>query len=174
MGNSRFLFWVLLCTIIYVSCSTLEENNEPQINSILNSLDGADVRGSSIGDKIEDVLEREQDNIVHNMPDEITCKIPISIKDSTYYDIIYNFNDNGLHVIELDVFPSHDSAASSLFNDLHAFYNKRYGSSTADDGYSSWFTKSQQGKDIEVTMINESKEMNKPYLSITFYENSLN
>lgn len=174
MGNPRFIFWIVLCTIVAVSCGTPEERTEPEVNSILKSVDGADVRGSTIGDKIEDVLEREQDNIVHNMPDEITCRIPMGMKDSTYYDITYNFSDQGLYVIELDIFPSHDTAAQSLFSDFQTFYNKRYGSSTADDGYTAWFTKSDQGTDIEITMINESKEMNKPYLSITFYEHSLN
>ena len=77
-------------------------------------------------------------------------------------------------MIELDVFPSHDSTARSLFTDFQTFYNKRYGSSSADDGYTTWFTTSDQGTDIEITMINESIEMNKPYLSITFYEHSLN
>ena len=74
------------------------KTKESELSSILQSVEGGDVRGSTIGDRREDVLKREEANIVHNMPDEVTCRIPTGMKDSTFYDITYNFNEQGLYV----------------------------------------------------------------------------
>ena len=167
-----------LCGFLLFSCSdegSKEQGNSGDtLSSLLESIDGGDVRGSSIGDGIEDVLQREKKNVVYNMPDEITCRIPLSMKDSTFYDITYNFNDQGLYVIELDLFPASIEASQSLFEEFKSFYDLRYGASTADDGYTTWFAKSGHGTDVEITMIEESKEMNRPYLGVTFYEHSIN
>lgn len=161
-------------SLLLTSCEDEPTKAESEVSSILQSVEGGDLRGSTIGDRREDVLRREEANIVHNMPDELTCRIPTGMKDSTFYDITYNFNEQGLYVIELDVFPKDASSTKALFNDFQNYYNQRYGTSSSDDGYTTWFTQSNQGTDIEITMIDESKEMNKPYLSLTFYEHSLN
>lgn len=164
--------------VLLSSCSSdqapASENQEDAITRLLESIDGGDVRGSSIGDGIETVRKREKKNIVYNMPDEITCRIPLSMKDSTFYDITYNFNNQGLYVIELDLFPAKLEDAQWLFQEFKHFYDLRYGSSSADDGYTTWFAKSSHGTDVEITMIEESKEMNRPYLGVTFYEHSIN
>lgn len=173
----RFLCFVAVA-ILLGSCGdqhTEEKQAEKsELSQLLESMDGGDVRGNSIGDGMDDVLQREKNNIVYNMPDEITCRIPLSMKDSTFYDITYNFNDQGLYVIELDLFPASESDAQKLFGEFRSFYDLRYGASTADDGYTTWFAKSEHGTDVEITMIEESKEMQRPYLGVTFYEHSIN
>lgn len=173
----RFLCFVAV-TILLASCGEQNaEEKQPEkseLSQLLESIDGGDVRGNSIGDGMDDVLQREKNNIVYNMPDEITCRIPLSMKDSTFYDITYNFNDQGLYVIELDLFPANENDAQKLFGEFRSFYDLRYGASTADDGYTTWFAKSEHGTDVEITMIEESKEMQRPYLGVTFYEHSIN
>ena len=175
MKLNLFLILLFSCVVaLLTACEDKPAEVESDLSTILQSVEGGDVRGSTIGDRREDVLKREKANIVHNMPDEVTCRIPTGMKDSTFYDITYNFNEQGLYVIELDVFPTDLRSTNALFNDFQNYYNQRYGASSSDDGYTTWFTKSNQGTDIEITMIDESKEMNKPYLSLTFYEHSLN
>ena len=88
--------------------------------------------------------------------------------------ITYNFNEQGLYDIELDIFPKSDVDTKALFGQFKGYYDKRYGTSSAEDGYTTWFAQSHQGTDVEITMIDESIEMNKPYLSISFYEHSVN
>ena len=180
-GTMRHINYTLIFAfsgLLLFSCADEQtdpaDNQKEAISGLLESIDGGDVRGSSIGDGMEDVLQREKKNVVYNMPDEITCRIPLSMKDSTFYDITYNFNDQGLYVIELDLFPASIEASQSLFNEFKSFYDLRYGASTADDGYTTWFAKSGHGTDVEITMIEESKEMNRPYLGVTFYEHSIN
>ncbi len=171
------LLCLLASTMLLWACngeSTEEKPSEKsELTQLLESIDGGDVRGNSIGDGMDDVLQREKNNIIYNMPDEITCRIPLNMKDSTFYDITYNFNDQGLYVIELDVFPANESDAQKLFGEFRSFYDLRYGASTADDGYTTWFAKSEHGTDVEITMIEESREMQRPYLGVTFYEHSI-
>ena len=178
MRHINFILIFAFSGLLLCSCEDEQtdpaENQKDAVTSLLESIDGGDVRGSSIGDGIEDVLQREKKNVVYNMPDEITCRIPLSMKDSTFYDITYNFNDQGLYVIELDLFPASIEDSKSLFKEFKSFYDQRYGASTADDGYTTWFAKSGHGTDVEITMIEESKEMNRPYLGVTFYEHSIN
>ncbi|MEO0403839.1 MAG: hypothetical protein AAF193_03110 [Bacteroidota bacterium] len=172
----RLAHWYVLSVLMISlsACETDPPQDTPPENSILESVGGGDVRGSSIGDQIEEVLRRESENVVHNMPDEITCRIPLNMKDSTYYDITYNFNEQGLYVIELDIFPKSEADTKALFGEFKKYYDQRYGKSSAEDGFTTWFAQSHQGTDVEITMIDESKEMNKPYLAVSFYEHSVN
>lgn len=141
---------------------------------ILKAEEGGHFRGNTIGDDIREVMARESANIVQNMPDEVTCRIPLDIKKSTFYEITYNFNEQGLYVIELDIFPKTEKDTGELFDSFKSFYDRRYGKSTVDDGYTTWFTKSTQGTDIEISMIDKTRDLEKPYLSVIFYEYSLN
>lgn len=140
------------------------------VESILQSVEGGDFRGLELGDDIRKVMAREERNIVYDMPDELTCRIPLNIKDSTFYEITYNFSDDGLYVIDLDIFPKDHPAVLSLFDEFKEFYDARYGKSSVDEGYTTWFTHSTRGTDVEISMIDETQEKNRPYLTITFYE----
>jgi hypothetical protein len=153
-----------------ISSCEAEKPKERTIEDILETVDEGDFRGNKLGDDIQKVMAREQDNIVYSMPDELTCRIPMDIRDSTFYEISYNFNDMGLYVIELDVFPKSLEVAQQLFGRFKTYYDNKYGKSTVDDGYTSWFISSTRGTDVEISMIDESAEKGMPYLTIMFYE----
>jgi len=90
------------------------------------------------------------------------------MKDSTFYDITYNFSEKGLYVIELDVFPQTNEQAQTLFSKFRAYYNTKFGGSSEDEGFTMWKTKSARNKDVEVSMVDESIEAERPYISIVF------
>lgn len=162
---------VIIALLSYALFSCNEAPAETNdVETIIKSVEGGDFRGNELGDDIQKVMAREQRNIVYDMPDELTCRIPLSIKDSTFYEITYNFNDEGLYVIDLDVFPKSSGAVTELFNEFKTYYDKRYGKSTVDEGYTTWFAQSNRDTDVEITMIDESVEKKRPYLTITFYE----
>jgi hypothetical protein len=159
-----FLVFLMLC-----SCSEKTPSIDP-VQAILLSEEGGVFRGNDIGDSQPLVLQREEENIVYNMPDELTCRIPSSMKDSTFYDITYNFSEKGLYVIELDVFPQTNEQAQTLFSKFRAYYNTKFGESSEDEGFTMWKIKSARYKDVEVSMVDESIEAERPYISIVFHE----
>ena len=160
---------VLFLLVLLWSCADKPEPADP-VQAILRTEEGGVFRGIELGDTHPLVLSREEENIVYNMPDELTCRIPASMKDSTFYDITYNFSDKGLYVIELDVFPQSLSQARELFSKFRSYYDTKYGSSTIDEGFTMWNTMSERGTDVEVSMVDESKEADRPYISIVFHE----
>lgn len=161
------IYMVSFCALY--SC-TENRAESGDVETIIRSLEGGDFRGSDLGDNIRMVMAKEQRNIVFDMPDELTCRIPLSIKDSTYYDITYNFNDEGLCVIDLDIFPKDRAAVDSLFFKFKSYYDRIHGVSTVDEGYTTWFAQSARNTNVEITMIDESVEKKRPFLTITFYE----
>lgn len=161
--------------LIFVSCETPQQPAVEEVeNDVLGVNVGGDFRGNNIGDDIKEVFNRERNNIVYNMPDELTCRIPGNIKDSTFYEITYNFNEEGLYVIAMDVYPTDSISTETLFTDFKSVYDLKYGVSEVVEGFTTWMTRSSQGTKVEITMINESKEIGKPYISLSFYEYSLN
>ena len=167
----RFWHLVIVC-FGFVSLSSCEEEiKEPQtVEDIIKSIEAGDFRGLEIGDDIEKVMAREEKNIVYTMPDELTCRIPLDLKDSTFFEISYNFNDQGLYIIDLIVLPNDTFGTQMLFNDFKYFYDVRFGVADSTDGFTSWFTSSARGTDVEISMMDESRERGTPYLSISFYE----
>lgn len=161
----RHLFPILL---LLVACTSQPKEENP-ITEILGSAEG-DFRGVNIGDSQVEVLAKEQDHVVYTMPEELTCRIPSQLKESTHYEISYGFGEGGLYLIELDVFPGTDNEKKELFELFKSYYDQRYGESSVEDGFSMWQTFSHRGTDVEISIIDESIEQGKPYLSITFYE----
>ena len=133
-----------------------------------NSL--SDIHGTSIGDDINYVMDKIRPHIVSEMPDEVTARIPLNIKDSTFYDIDYDFRDGMLYSIDLDIFPKDLKDCKILFTEFQNYYDKSYGKGSQDEGYVVWYTKTKDGDDLEISMIDESSAHKKPYLAITFYQ----
>lgn len=166
---SRFLFYISILAIFAYGCQEPEEESTP-VQGILQSDEHGDFRGIQIGDDIVKVLDKESSNVVHTMPDELTCRIPLDQKESTFYEITYNFNEHGLYVIDLIIYPQDTTNTQELFDEFKTFYDTKYGPSSESDGFTAWYTRSEAGTDLEITMIDESQEKGKPFLSITFFE----
>lgn len=164
----------IICFILvffFLSCgpTTNESTQEDPLNNLLG-IDSGAVHGATIGDDIEYVMKQMKPHIVSEMPDEITARIPLNIKDSTFYDIDYDFKNGKLFSIDLDISPRTLEDCRLLFNDFSEYYNGIYGRSKMDEDYAVWYTKSSTGEDLEISMINESKQRGKPYLAISFYQ----
>ncbi len=162
----RHLF---ILSFLFFGCA--EEAPQPDpLDGILGASEQGVFRGSDIGDSQNDVLDREAEHVVYNMPDELTCRIPVTLKDSTFYDITYNFDETGLYVIALDIFPSSEEVSGSLFDDFKKHYDLRFGATSEDDGFTMWNARSAKGTNIEITMIDEGREAGRPYISVVFLE----
>ena len=161
-----------IALLVFYSCGTNTNNNDyPQgLIDVLDTNHPGDIHGTSIGDDIEYVMKKMKPHIVSEMPDELTARIPLSIKDSTFYDINYDFKNGELYSIDLDIFPKDFSDCNLLYNEFKKYYNRAYGEGIEDEGYIVWYTETKSGDDIEISLIDESYSNYKPYLAVTFYQ----
>lgn len=147
-----------------------EHEDSSGIDRILESPDAQNILGTAIGDELNYVVTQMEPHIVSKMPDEITARIPLDIKDSTYYEIDYAFNNDKMYSLDLDIYPKNEADCKLLFEDFKQYYNKSYGKGQETDGYMVWYTKSRLGVDVEISMMDESQSHKKPYLAITFFQ----
>ncbi len=162
------LFFVALCVFASPSCKETDANNK-SIPSIVGEENGGDFRGSMMGDEVKEVLAREADNVVYNMPDEITCRIPLEMKDSTFYEVSYNFDRGLLNAIKLDLYPGNEGGTQRLLAEFSEYYTRRYGQAELKENTKSWVARGSRGRDVIVSMQITDNESN-PRLRITFIE----
>ena len=153
---------------LILSCSSSSED-QGKLESIMQLEEGGDFRGIDMGDEVQQVLAREDRNVIYNMPDEITCRIPMDMVDSTFYEINYSFDEGELNHIELNLFPKDSNALDRLRTEFETYYNTFQAKD--DKALSSlWTKRSARGKDVEIKMNDRSNAMDRPCLTITFKE----
>jgi len=140
------------------------------MNEIILSENSGKIHAAELGDKKSDVVNRMKAHIVSQMPDEITARVPLDIKDSTFCEIDYDFTRGRLNSIDLDIYPKSRTDCDELFKHFKSHYNSTFGAGQEKDDFMVWYTISKTGKDVEIMMMNESKSHQKPYLAITFYQ----
>ena len=160
------LFLLPICCILLFACQE-SPNKSKDIDDIIGLGSGGDFRGNAMGDDVTKVLAREATNVVYNMPDEITCRIPMDMVDQTFYEVNYSFDEGELNHIQLDLFPGTDEGVERLKSDFSEFYNAHHGEIEKPN---TWIARSSRGKDVVIRMINRSQTVGKPCLSITFLE----
>ncbi len=166
------LSWKIVIAILLIipsSCNTDSHQNEDEQSIVLTD-DGSDFSGVNMGDDIQEVLAKKSSNVVYRMPDELTTRIPLDMKDSTFYEVNFNFDEDGLYVIDLDFFPKDETAVDALFEEYSQYYIYHHGDPEKKDNVYYWYTISAKGSDVEITMTNESAERKKPTLNISFLE----
>lgn len=167
------LLYISLAFLVLASCDEPTPNSndsESGIDNILNPNEDGSILGSELGDEKNDVISRIKPHIISEMPDEITARIPLNMKDSTFYDIDYDFKEGKLYNLDLDIYPKSGEDCALLFQEFKSYYNSIYGSGQEKDGFMVWYTVSKTGKDVEIMMMNESESHQKPYLAITFFQ----
>lgn len=170
LSVNKLLSILLICLISCAESSVSEKEDRTVIEELFGSESAGEVHGTSIGDDIEYVMKQISPHIVSEMPDEITARIPLNIKDSTFFDIDYDFKEGKLYSIDLDIYPKDMADCLLLFSEFKLYYDQAYGKGSQDEGYVVWYTKTKSGDDVEISMIDESKLRNKPYLAISFYQ----
>lgn len=164
------LRYILLFGLVFLfACDSPSPKND-EVDQLIQSEKGGDVRGTQIGDDWTVVRSREEQNVVYSMPDELICRVPLNMKDSTFYEISYNFGEDGLYIIDLSFFPRDANQTQKLYKKFKTYYDSKYGKSSEDQYFTVWYTSSSREKDLEISMTDESTEKGKPFLNITFFE----
>lgn len=155
------------CTVIVIIVATLyscKKSHSNYYEAIIKTEQGL-FRGVDIGNAIEDVRKLEsKEFLVDNMSEYLYYDYKLDMGNS--YTISYDFSENSLYEIEVSIYLDKKEDANNLFTEFTANFIEQYGKGkVADDGYTSWRTKStKSGNTIEIAMINDSKDYG--YLSI--------
>ncbi len=144
--------------------------NDNSTGEIMKTTESGDFRGIEMGAWPDDVLSKEGQDFLYAMPDELTYRIPLEEKDSTFYEITYNFSDAGLYDIELKIYPRDRQQRKSLSNDFSALYTDRYGPATDEKHYRLWKFMTARGRIVSI-LLNDSLKINdRLCLKINFNE----
>jgi hypothetical protein len=158
----------LLCTVC--ACGEHKDQHSSETEAILKSIDGGDFRGINMGDKPQDVIEREEQSAVYSMPDELVYRLPLSKEDSTWYEISYNFNDAGLYDISMEVFAERTEMIGKIHKECVLHYMEKYGEPILENGAEQWRAMTEKGNFIWITITDSIQRLNKPCMKINFNE----
>ena len=152
-----FAFWMVAVSgMLIYSCTTKEDAKDEMLKKIIVDLEKGVVRGVDPGMSLEQVKQQEKSKIADQ---DSTYLLFEEKKDSSlYYSISYEFEAKQLKEIQLDIFLKNEEAASQLFEKLKGFYINKYGQPVQADFYSLWLSKTSDGKNVELTIQDESAD----------------
>jgi len=128
--------------------------------TILQPSKGGDFRGVRLGDKPKIIKRKEESSSVYSMPDEIIYRFEANEADSTWYEISYSFNEDGLNHISLDIYPQSDELKEHLSADFESYYNQRYGPGKTNASHQEWRGLTVQGHYVTVSLLVSTRKRN--------------
>ena len=138
--------------------------------TILQPAKGGDFRGVRLGDKPKLIKRQEEASSVYSMPDELIYRFETNEADSTWYEISYNFNEDGLHHISLDVYPQSEDLKENLYTDFLSYYNQRYGVTNSKTQHHEWRGLTVQGHYVIVSLVKDASDSKPNHLRLVFNE----
>ena len=170
MTSAKFRWWWGAFTVCLVLLACRNNANGNEAEEIVRADRGGDFRGVRIGDQREVVLKTETAQTVYNMPDELIYRAYPDGKDSTWYEITYNFNNQGLYDISLDVFPTTSSRMQTMKQNFVAYYKERYGECKQTNGFCTWRAMTDNGHIVDITLTDSLQVDERPRLRVNFNE----
>jgi len=127
----------------------------------------AHFRGSSIGDRIDDVLRREPiDSVVFSIPKQVVYNFG---SDSIVLQVSYEFEEDTLHTIQADWFFVSPEMLTRLQDEVRASFDTRYARQEGEGDYEVWQAALADGRMVELTLMEATTEYGRPVLSLTVY-----
>jgi len=163
----------LLCALTvlaWVGCQTPLAHVNAE--TILMPEKGGDFRGIHIGDSPKAIKRNEQSASVYSMPDELIYRFEPQEIDSTWYEISYNFNEDGLNHIHLDVYPANKQLESHLMNDFQAYYHQRFGEAKQQGSQLEWRSLTEHGRLVTVSLSKGNGKENRSCIRLLFNESN--
>lgn len=129
--------------------------------------DKAHFRGSSIGDRIDDVLKLEPiDSVVFSIPKQVVYNFGT---DTIVLQVSYEFENDTLHTIQADWFFLTGEMLVRVQDEIRASFDTRYVRQEGEGDYEVWQATRADGRIVEFTLMEASTEYGRPVLSLTVY-----
>ncbi len=162
--NATCFSLIIIVSLFFVSCGG-NSSSDPVFQTILLNENGH-LRGSKIGDPIQDVEKKEDSRGLKESENEYLYYEFFFTEDESY-TVTYNFYENRLIEIIISVYINTEADANKLFENFSSRFNNLYGSShLEDDGFLVWNTKSDNGNAVEVAMIKDFEEGSYGYVEV--------
>jgi hypothetical protein len=169
MNKTLFFFSALIFFMIN-ACSEHHGTSEQALREVGGDLRNSHLRGVEIGDTKEIVKAKEKGKPAEETSTSLLYRNPISNADSSYYEIVYNFDELGLFEIQADVFLQDPKISKEFFDQIREKFNEKYGTPSGDEGIIGWIGKTNKNTSLEITLSNEGVEYIRPFISINFIE----
>jgi len=159
---------LLFISVLAVGCQ--QQPSMVSAETIIQPDKGGDFRGIRLGDKPRLIKRTEESSSVYSMPDEIIYRFEPNEADSTWYEISYSFNEDGLNHISLDVFPQSHDLKEHMYTAFTAYYTQRYGQGKRSGNHEEWHGLTMQGRFVTVSLINDHSSNKGNHLRLVFNE----
>jgi hypothetical protein len=160
----RVFAGILLLFLISCGDSSLAPEN---LSSPLGEGKGH-FRGSSIGDRIDDILRREPiDSVVFSVPKQVVYSFST---DTTVLQVSYEFENDTLHTIQADWFFLTTNMLVQVQEDLSTTFDTRFARQEGDGDFEVWQAVRADGSMVEFTLMEATTEYGRPVLSLTVYK----
>ncbi len=127
----------------------------------------AHFRGSSIGDRIDDVLKREPiDSVVFSIPKQVVYNFGT---DTIVLQVSYEFENDTLHTIQADWFFLTGEMLVRVQDEIRASFDTHYVRQEGEGDFEVWQATRSDGRIVEFTLMEASTEYGRPVLSLTVY-----
>lgn len=167
------IFVVILLGHTSISCSPEQKQEKERTRAEIRTDEifgeSGHFRGHSIGDLIGEVLKTDRDFLFKKQFDELNYSIPFSPTDSAHYDVAYVFDQKHLFEIQVDVLVNSQEEVDDLFEAFKKKLVARYGEPSEKQNYAFWEVQ-DDGRQLEVTLRDESAEYERPFLSLNIIE----
>ncbi|MCC6599100.1 MAG: hypothetical protein IT223_00325 [Crocinitomicaceae bacterium] len=155
---------------LLLSCNDGKDKTTGAAEEILKSSGRGDFRGVKMGDHIDNVRQKEGSGFVYSMPDELVYRIPASGLDSIWYEISYNFNEQGLYNINLEVYGKNHDVLEEITKSFSEYYGRRYGAPSVSFASLKWRTMTDNGRYVNITLKDSLKVIGQPCIQVNFNE----
>jgi len=159
---------LLFISVLAVGCQ--QQPSMVSAETIIQPDKGGDFRGIRLGDKPRLIKRTEESSSVYSMPDELIYRFEPNEADSTWYEISYSFNEDGLNHISLDVFPQSHDLKEHMYTEFTAYYTQRYGQGKRSGNHEEWHGLTMQGRFVTVSLINDHSSNKGNHLRLVFNE----
>ncbi len=151
-----------------VGCQTAQ--TQLNAETILMPEKGGDFRGIHMGDEPKAIKRNEQATSVYSMPDELIYRFEPKEIDSTWYEISYSFNLDGLNHIHLDVYPANEALFDHLMSDFQDYYQQRFGDGKTLSSHVEWRSLTEHGRLVTVSLSKGHGKENRSCIRLLFNE----
>lgn len=167
------IFTVILLGHTSISCSPEQKQEKERTRAEIRTDEifgeSGHFRGHAIGDLLEDVVKADRDFLFKRQFDELNYSIPFSPTDSAHFDVAYVFGQKHLYEIQVDVLVNSKEEVDNLFGAFKKKLVARYGEPSEKPHYAFWEVE-EDGRQLEVTLRDESAVYNRPFLSLNIIE----
>lgn len=123
------------------------------------------IRGVAIGDIKEVVINAESKKEAMIESDEKYCIFEYKIDSLVEYTVEYNFNEDTLIDLKIDIYCVNFHDARTIYEDLKSCFDTRFGNAILEPGIISWvFNK------CRIELDDESAEYGKGKISVLMYK----